>query len=122
MPDVEFVVHPEGELDIATTPAVQAEWLGVIGAFQPDLLVIDLGAVTFLDSSALSAILLAHKRQQLHGGEVVVINASPRLTRVFRVTGLDAVIDITEHDGHQDGRRDRPGHEHADHRRRPQPG
>jgi hypothetical protein len=47
MADVEFVVYLEGELDIATIPAVRDEWLAVIDDVQPDLLVIDLSAVTF---------------------------------------------------------------------------
>src|SRR4051794_9062430 len=65
MADVEFVVYREGELDIATIPAVRDEWLAVIDDVQPDLLVIDLSAVTFLDSSALTAILEVRKRQRM---------------------------------------------------------
>jgi anti-sigma B factor antagonist len=100
MPDAEFVVRPEGDLDLATVPAVSQEWLSLIEDFQPDLLVIDLGAVTFLDSTALTAIVIAYKRQREHGGRLVVTNASPLVARAFRLTGLHAYIDITLRDDH----------------------
>src|SRR4051794_7076921 len=74
MGDVEYVVHPEGELDIATVPALCEEWLSAIDEREPGCFVIDLAAVTFLDSSALSAIVAVRKRQREHGGEVVVVN------------------------------------------------
>ncbi len=44
--------------------------------FQPDVLVIDLGAVTFLDSTALNAVIAVHKRQREHGGRLIVSNAN----------------------------------------------
>jgi anti-sigma B factor antagonist len=92
--DVEYVVHPEGELDIATVPALCEEWLSAIDEREPDCFVIDLAAVTFLDSSALSAIVAVRKRQREHGGEVAVVNAAPRLVKIFQMTGLEAVVTI----------------------------
>ena len=100
MPDAEFVVHPEGDLDLATVPAVSKEWLSLIEDLQPELLVIDLDAVTFLDSTALTAVVVAYKRQREHGGRLIVTNASPLVARVFRLTGLDAYIDIALRDDH----------------------
>ncbi len=35
MPDVEFVVYPEGELDIATIPALREEWLSLSTTSSP---------------------------------------------------------------------------------------
>jgi len=106
MPDGEIVVHPEGELDIATIPALREEWLSVIDDFQPDLLVIDLSAVNFLDSTALNAVIAVHRRQREHGGRLIVSNASPRLAKIFGLTGLRDFIDVRLQDGHPDGHRD----------------
>jgi anti-sigma B factor antagonist len=110
MPDVEFVVHPEGELDIANVPALREEWLSVIDDVQPDLLVIDLSAVTFLDSTALAAIVAVHKRQREHGGRLIVSNANPRVAKIFGLTGLRDLIDVRLQDGQPEGHPDR----HAD--------
>ena len=84
MRDVEYVVHPEGELDIATVPALSEEWLSAIDEREPGSFVIDLAEVSFLDSSALAAIVAVRKRQRQHGGEVVVINAATRLVKIFK--------------------------------------
>ena len=106
MPDVEIVVYPEGELDIATIPALRAEWLTLVDDVQPDLVVIDLNAVTFLDSTALSAVIAVHKRQREHGGRLIVSNANPRLAKIFGMTGLPDLIDVRLQDGHPDGHPD----------------
>jgi anti-anti-sigma factor len=99
MPDVEYVVHPEGEMDIASVPALREEWLRAIGEQQPRLFVVDLGAVTYLDSTALGAIVSVRDRQRVHGGEVRITNANPRLAKLFRLTGRGAVIEINPQDG-----------------------
>jgi len=104
--DVEFVVYPEGELDIATIPALREEWLGLVDDVRPDLLVIDLTAVTFLDSTALSAVVAVHKRQREHGGRLIVSNANPRVAKIIEMTGLRDLIDVRPRDGHPEGHPD----------------
>ena len=113
MGDVEYVVHPEGELDIATVPALCEEWLSAIDEREPGCFVIDLAAVSFLDSSALSAIVAVRKRQREHGGEVVVVNAAPRLVKVFQMTGLEAVVTINPRLGEAAGASQIDGREDA---------
>jgi hypothetical protein len=48
MPAREHVVHPEGELDIATVPPLGNQWLRAIDQEQPELFVVDLRGVTYL--------------------------------------------------------------------------
>ena len=111
MGDVEYVVHPEGELDISTVPALCEEWLSAIDEREPDSFVIDLAEVTFLDSSALAAIVAIRKRQRQHGGDLVVINVAPRLVKIFHITGLDVVITVNPQPGaaRSEGGPDEPG-------------
>src|SRR5690242_13320461 len=94
MPDAEYVVRPEGELDIEVVPALRDQWLSAIDEEEPAVFVVDLRDVTFLDSTALGAIVAVRKRQRDHGGDVVVTNASPRLVKVFRLTGLDGLLHV----------------------------
>jgi anti-sigma B factor antagonist len=91
----EYVVHPEGELDLATVPALREEWVEAIEAAQPALFVIDLANVTFLDSTALGAIIRVYKRQREHGGDTLVVNPSPSVMKIFRITCLDWLLDGT---------------------------
>jgi anti-anti-sigma factor len=77
MPGREYVVHPEGELDLASVPPLCEQWLRAIHQEQPDLFVVELRSVTYLDSAAMSAVGAVGKRQREHGGDAVVTNANP---------------------------------------------
>jgi anti-anti-sigma factor len=100
MPAREYIVYPEGELDIATVPPLRDQWLHAIEQEQPDLFVVDLRAVTYLDSSALGAIVTVRLRQRQHGGDVIVSNANRRLARIFQLTGLGAFLETDRQKGH----------------------
>ena len=56
--------------------------------------VVDLRAVTFLDSSTLALLLAAHGRQQARDGELLILVGphTPRTT--FEVTGFDRLLTI----------------------------
>ncbi len=58
------------------------------------LLVLDLGAVTYASTSALRSLLLAQRRQQARGGEVVLVNIPARIRRVLTLCGFDRVFDL----------------------------
>ena len=49
----EFSLHPDGEIDIARVQELQSSWLAQLDRHQPDCLIIDLSAVTSLDSSGI---------------------------------------------------------------------
>ena len=105
MSDVEYVVQPQGELDIASVPALRTEWLQIVDEKQPDLFVVDLRDVTYLDSTALGAFVAVRKHQERHGGGVIVMNAEPRLAKLFEMTGLADLLHVNQTDEHhgQDG-------------------
>jgi anti-anti-sigma factor len=91
----EYVVQPEGDLDLATVPPLSEEWTEAIDARHPALFVIDLAKVTFLDSTALGAIIRVYKRQHEHGGDALVVNASPSVRKMFDITHLDWLLDLS---------------------------
>jgi anti-anti-sigma factor len=57
-------------------------------------LVIDLRNVGFMDSCGLRTLLLERRRRQDAGGTIAVSNASPHVTRLFRITGLHDVLSV----------------------------
>jgi anti-anti-sigma factor len=95
----EFVHHPTdsfvrlaGELDLdAQTPITAALLEAYLAASR---VVIDMSAVRFMDSTALNAIarLVARTRDDRHAA-VVIRSASVPIRRLFRVTGLDTLVD-----------------------------
>jgi STAS domain-containing protein len=59
--------------------------------------------VTYLDSTALGAIVAVRKHQERHGGTVIVINADPRLAKLFQITGLEDVLHVNGSGGENQG-------------------
>jgi len=93
----EFVVGPaadghralavSGEVDIATVGQFLAEADTCLddGA---DVCEIDLGAVTFIDSSGLGALVRIRNTARDRGKSVVLTNVPASVNRLFEVTGL----------------------------------
>jgi anti-sigma B factor antagonist len=88
------LVAVEGEVDIATAPTLRASILEALdGAGQ---LILDLGRVTFLDSTGLTVLMGAFKRCRNDGIRFSIARPQARVRQVFAQTGLDTVFTITE--------------------------
>src|SRR4051812_1487417 len=87
------VVSVAGELDLHTSGDLSAE-LGDVIARKPRRVVVDLGGVTFLDSTALGALVTAAKRAHADGARAVVVTDDPHTMKLFRITALDRVLDV----------------------------
>ena len=84
------LVRLEGELDTATVGELNAVLERVVANGATDLR-IDMAAVPFMDSTGLTALILAQGR--LEGrGMVTVESASSAVRRTFEVAGLDVVF------------------------------
>ena len=90
-PHIERVVL-SGEIDITTQEAlVQA--LETIRAC--DLAVIDLRAVTYIDSSGLSALIAFKRRLRATcAADVKLVLADPRMVRLIKVCGFDKLFTV----------------------------
>lgn len=93
LPADSAVLVLEGELSIGTGVRVP---LAVDEQLRDGrkLLVIDLAAVEFIDSSGLSLLLNAQRRIQRAGGVLAVIEPSERVRRVFEMTRLDRAFKL----------------------------
>lgn len=79
-----------GEIDVAADAAVRAR----VDAAAAGTLVIDLSAVTFMDSSGLRELLRARKECDRRGGRLVLAGVPPTLARLFDLTGTAAMFEI----------------------------
>jgi anti-sigma B factor antagonist len=102
----ELVVAATGDVDLLAAPELE-EALHSALTDRPRLIVVDLRAVTMLDSRALGVLLACARRLSGVGGELVVIADDPRVVRVFEITGLDQTFRLEHSLGevlHGDGR------------------
>ena len=87
------VLTVTGEVDLRTAPELRSHIEHVLDE-GTSRLIVDLGAVDFLDSTGLSVLVGAHKRLARSGGRLIVANAPEIVTRVLSITGLDRVFEL----------------------------
>jgi len=88
------VVTVSGEVDVATAPALRDRLDDIIGAGVGGAVVVDLGAVTFIDSTGLGVLIGARKRCADEGRDLRVVVGEPRILKVFEITGLTELFSI----------------------------
>ncbi len=82
-----------GEADLHRAPELRDEMSAVIDGGIYDL-VVDLGAVTFIDSMTLGVLLGAMKRVKPQGGRLCVVVQDANIRRIFEITLLDRVFAV----------------------------
>ena len=87
------VVVLVGEVDIYTAPRFKEAMLELLDAGVGKL-VVDLSAVTFIDSTALGVLIGGLRRVHDAGGVMAVVVATPAVQRVLTITGLDRVFSV----------------------------
>ena len=91
--DGRTVVAATGEVAVYTAPVLDEALSGAVAAGATRI-VVDLGAVDFLDSTGLSVLVKALKRVRDADGSLDVVVTAERVAKVFRITGLDQVIPV----------------------------
>ncbi|MGI6098003.1 MAG: anti-sigma F factor antagonist [Dethiobacteria bacterium] len=87
-----LIVRLKGELDHHTASCFREE---VEREFEKEIaqnLVLNLGELTFMDSSGLGVILGRYRRITEKGGKVVVTNMQPQVERLYSLSGLQKII------------------------------
>jgi anti-sigma B factor antagonist len=83
----------EGEVDVATAPALRDELYRLIERGQQRI-VVDLGAMEFIDSTGLGVFVGALKRSREGGGELELRSLRPAARKIFDITGLSTAFTI----------------------------
>jgi anti-sigma B factor antagonist len=80
-----------GELDMSTVPVLE-EQLGPFVGNGVATIKLDLRELTFVDSMGLSAFLRARHLAEANGQRLVLVNTTPNVRRLLRVTGLTSLL------------------------------
>lgn len=86
-------VAPQGRLDTFTVPPFEQVLTEHLDAGRARLIV-DLGAVSYVSSSGLRALLSARRRARTGGGDVVLCNMAPRVREIFEMVGFVSLFNI----------------------------
>ena len=82
-----------GEIDLYTAPALRDAALAALRQHGTCLRV-DLGKVTFMDSTGIEVLLATRRRAELEGGSLTLLSPTQAVRRVIEVTGLDKLFTI----------------------------
>lgn len=81
-----ILVAPSGEIDLKTAVIVDDE---LRRAEQSESrIVLDLGEVSFMDSTGLRMVMSADHRLRTRGGSLRILNVGPQVTRLFELVGI----------------------------------
>lgn len=87
-----FHLH-EPRLDSTNSADVKSELL-ILSQEPIDVLIVDLGEVTFCDSSGLSALLLAERQMRERGGGLVLVDANGKVKNLIEIAKLMNIIPV----------------------------
>jgi anti-sigma B factor antagonist len=87
-----------GEVDVETAPRMRDALLQAIA--EEEAVVLDLGSVTFLDSTGLSALVVAGQAAKANGIPLRLREVPRRVANLLTLTGLDGLLPVeTRTDG-----------------------
>jgi anti-anti-sigma factor len=89
-----LVLRISGELDMASRDAIEPVVMAAITTV--DSVTLDLGALTFCDSSGLAVLIAASQKVAANGSSLTVCNVRAAVRRVFDIACLGDLIPILD--------------------------
>ncbi len=83
-----------GEIDHHAATPMRLEIDEKIDTYEPKTLILDFGAVTFMDSAGIGLILGRYRQMEARGGSLVIQNPPPHIRRVLRISGMERIAEI----------------------------
>jgi stage II sporulation protein AA (anti-sigma F factor antagonist) len=92
----ELVVELTEEIDHHTSEKIRTRVDYEIGRFMPKKVIFDLDKVNFMDSAGIGLIIGRFKQTKIYGGELEIRNVSPKLKRIFSMSGIEKIVQVKE--------------------------
>lgn len=87
------ILTVRGEIDVATSPELH-ELLSDLIADGPEVIIVDLTDVTFIDSTGLGVLVGAVRDVRAGGGDLRLVVTQPQIIKLLELTGLDEVFSV----------------------------
>jgi anti-anti-sigma factor len=88
------VVTVTGEVDLWTAPDFQDALTAAVMDEDTDGIVVELSEVTFLDSTALNALVRCFEQQKTRLQGLSLVSSDSRVTSLLEVTRLDRLLEV----------------------------
>ena len=83
-----------GEIDLHNSPDVRARLLKFLDENKPKKLVLNLGDVPYMDSSAIAVLVEALQKMRKTGGKIYLTNLQPRVKGLLEIARLDSIFSV----------------------------
>jgi anti-sigma B factor antagonist len=93
--DQAVVIGVTGELDLASSPALEQELEAGV-ATQAEVVIVDLRRLEFMDSTGLSVLVRAHQRATENGQRFGVVRGPQQVQRLLSLTGVADRITLAD--------------------------
>ncbi|MFB1050441.1 anti-sigma F factor antagonist [Paraliobacillus sp. JSM ZJ581] len=95
-----LLVRLSGELDHHEAERFKTDWQRILYEVDVQHVILNLGELTFMDSSGLGVILGRYKELKQIKGEMIVCSISPAVKRLFELSGLFKIIRLEDSEMH----------------------
>lgn len=90
--DSAVLAELHGEIDLHNSPEVRGILLDLVARLQPKKLVLNVGGVPYMDSSAIAVLVETLQKMRKIGGKIYLTNAQPRVKGLLEIARLDAIF------------------------------
>jgi anti-sigma B factor antagonist len=89
------VVSVRGEIDLHNSPELRGDLLEILARHAPQRLVLNLGEVPYMDSSAVAVLVEALQKIRKTGGRIFLTDLQPRVKGLLEIARLGTIFVIT---------------------------
>jgi putative ATPase len=94
-PESSTILEVQGEVELHNAPKLRAQLHLLCGSPNPRVIV-DLGQVSFIDSTGIGVLVGALKRAREASGDLIIVGARDRVHRIFEITGLLGALPLAK--------------------------
>src|SRR3954470_18440821 len=90
------VVAVRGEIALHNSPELRTELLDLLARHEPKRLVLNLGGVAYMDSSAIAVLVEALQKIRKSGGRIFLTDLQPRVKGLLEIARLDSIFVVAK--------------------------
>ncbi|QOV87484.1 STAS domain-containing protein [Humisphaera borealis] len=89
-----LVLSVRGEIDLHNSPELRTEVLDLLNKQSPKRLILNLGQVPYMDSSAIAVLVESLQKVRKSGGRVLLTDLQPRVKSLLEIARLGSIFVI----------------------------
>ncbi|MFT3788293.1 MAG: STAS domain-containing protein [Tepidisphaeraceae bacterium] len=87
-----IIATVHGEIDLHNSPDLRGRLLRALDGKKPEKLVLNLGEVPYMDSSAIAVLVETMQRLRPHKGKIILTNLQPRVKSLLEIAKLHTIF------------------------------